>query len=45
MGEEVVDSSLSRKRNICAFESDILHILLEDSIMSISKRFQEIKNI
>ena len=32
------------KKN-CVFESDILHILLADSIISTAKRFQEMKKL
>ena len=34
---------LSKNKKICVFESDILHILLADSIISTAKRFREMK--
>ena len=32
-------------KKICVFESDILHILLADSIISTAKRFREMKKL
>ena len=37
--------SLSKNKKICVFESDILHILLADSIISTAKRFREMKKL
>ena len=34
-----------QKIKICVFESDILHILLADSIISTAKRFREMKKL
>ena len=34
-----------KNKKLYVFESDILHILLADSIISTSKQFQEIKNL
>ena len=36
---------LSRNKKICVFESDILHILLADSILSTTKRFRKMKKL
>ena len=36
---------LSKNKKICVFESDILHILLADSIISTAKRFREMKKL
>ena len=32
-------------KKICVFESDLLHILLADNIISTSKQFQKMKNL
>ena len=37
-------SPLSKNKIFCVFESDLVHILLADSIISTSKWFQEMKN-
>ena len=36
---------LSKNKKICVFESDILHILLADSIISTANRFREMKKL
>ena len=38
-------SPLSKNKIFCVFESDFLHILLADSIISTSKQFQEMKKL
>ena len=34
-----------QEKKICVFESDILHILLADSILSTTKRFRKMKKL
>ena len=34
-----------KSKKICVFESDILHILLADSILSTTKRFRKMKKL
>ena len=36
---------LSKNKKICVFESDILYILLADSIISTANRFREMKKL
>ena len=37
--------TFSKNKKICVFESEILHILLADSILSTTKRFRKIKKL